>query len=342
MSHETIYQSLYVQGRGGLRRELTQHLRTGRVEAPTPGPPAGAPWPDPWNGQHQRKARRGRRPGRARPLGGRPDHRLGRVQHRDRDPGGTGHRVRDPAAPAHGHGALAVQEAMCAAMAELPATLRRTLTWDQGGEMRHHLAIADATGLQIYFCDPHSPWQRGSNENTNGLLRQYFPKGTDLSFHGPGILANVADELNNRPRKRHNWATPVPGWAERCTPTPRDGRRTRWRGTACWRRGRPSRRRRTARSATSARPCRSGSRTLGPASPPVGDGGRPRPSRSPGSWMTFYRGGAARRATWKSVDGVRRTVARPHRRRLRAPPVTIGDGVAVADAAVRNRKDDHR
>ena len=109
----------------------------------------------------------------------------------------------------HDHTALAVQEAMVTAMAELPATLRRTLTWDQGKEMANHARIAAATGLDIYFCDPHSPWQRGSNENTNGLLRQYFPKGTDLSFHGPGILENVADELNRRPRKTLDWATPA-------------------------------------------------------------------------------------------------------------------------------------
>ena len=107
------------------------------------------------------------------------------------------------------HTALAVQESMVTAMADLPATLRRTLTWDQGKEMANHARIAAATGLDIYFCDPHSPWQRGSNENTNGLLRQYFPKGTDLSFHGPGILANVADELNRRPRMTLDWATPA-------------------------------------------------------------------------------------------------------------------------------------
>jgi transposase, IS30 family len=109
----------------------------------------------------------------------------------------------------HGHGALAVQEALVAKMSTLPDQLLLSLTWDQGREMSNHVQVAEATGLEIYFCDPHSPWQRGSNENTNGLLRQYFPKGTDLSVHGPGILENVAAELNHRPRKRHGYLTPA-------------------------------------------------------------------------------------------------------------------------------------
>jgi transposase, IS30 family len=107
------------------------------------------------------------------------------------------------------HGALAVQEAMITKMSRLPETLRQTLTWDQGIEMANHAQIAAATDLDIYFCDPHSPWQRGTNENTNGLLRQYFLKGTDLSFWGPGYLDYVAAELNNRPRKRLGWRTPA-------------------------------------------------------------------------------------------------------------------------------------
>ena len=102
-----------------------------------------------------------------------------------------------------------VADAMIAAIKELPPTLRRTVTWDQGHEMAQHARISIDAGIEVYFCDPHSPWQRGSNENTNGLLRQYFPKGTDLSVHSPEHLAYVADELNGRPRKRFNWDNPT-------------------------------------------------------------------------------------------------------------------------------------
>ncbi len=107
------------------------------------------------------------------------------------------------------HGADAVADAMITAMSQLPATLRRTLTWDQGSEMANHVQIAAATDLDIYFCDPHSPWQRGSNENTNGLLRQYFAKGSDLSVYAPDYLEHVSRKLNNRPRKRHGFKTPA-------------------------------------------------------------------------------------------------------------------------------------
>ncbi len=94
-------------------------------------------------------------------------------------------------------------------MSRLPETLRKTLTWDQGKEMANHVQIAAATDLDIFFCDPHSPWQRGSNENTNGLLRQYFPKGTDLSIYPADYLDYVAAQLNNRPRKTLGWHTPA-------------------------------------------------------------------------------------------------------------------------------------
>ena len=210
VSHETIYQSLYVQGRGALRRELAACLRTGRaLRRP----------------QRQADARRSRerikdmvliseRPAevadRAVPghwegdliLGAANKTAIGTLVER------TTRFVMLLHLPGD-HGAETVRDAMLTAMADLPAFLRRTLTWDQGIEMANHTQISDATGLEIYFCDPASPWQRGTNENTNGLLRQYFPKGTDLSFHGPGILENVAAELNNRPRKTLNWRTPA-------------------------------------------------------------------------------------------------------------------------------------
>src|SRR5271166_2584478 len=105
--------------------------------------------------------------------------------------------------------AASLAEAMSAKVPQIPEILRRSPTWDQGSEMALHTKITEATGLPIYFCDPHSPWQRGTNENTNGLLRQYFPKGTDLSFYGPGWLDQVAAELNARPRKRLGWRTPA-------------------------------------------------------------------------------------------------------------------------------------
>jgi transposase, IS30 family len=208
VSPETIYRSIYVQGRGGLRRELAKHLRTGRV----------------YRKPHRREAeRRGRIPGmvniserpaevedRAVPghwegdliIGAAGNSAIGTVVERM-----TGfvlllHLPTD-------HGALAVQDTITAKMADLPEILRQTLTWDQGSEMANHAQIAAATDLDIYFCDPHSPWQRGTNENTNGLLRQYFPKGTDLSVHGAGYLDFVAAELNNRPRKRLDWKTPA-------------------------------------------------------------------------------------------------------------------------------------
>ena len=109
----------------------------------------------------------------------------------------------------NGHGPLEVQEAMLAATKKLPDFIWKSLTWDQGREMRNHVQIKIATGMQIYFCDPASPWQRRSNENTNGLLRQYFPKGTDLSGYGADYLDFVAAQMNRRPRETLGWIRPA-------------------------------------------------------------------------------------------------------------------------------------
>jgi|TARA_R110002049_G_scaffold44382_4_gene130410 IS30 family transposase len=121
---------------------------------------------------------------------------------------GTAKPVRNGPALA-GHGAEAVRDAIAETIGSLPAQLRRSLTWDQGAEMAQHVQLRIDTGLEIYFCDPQSPWQRGSNENTNGLLRQYFPKGTDLSQHSADELSAVAHSLNTRPRKTLGWQTPA-------------------------------------------------------------------------------------------------------------------------------------
>ncbi len=208
VSHETIYQSLYVQGRGALRRELAVCLRTGRA---------------------LRKPRR--REG----------------QRRERIPGMVMISERpaeaaDRAVPGHwegdliigagsksaigtlverstrfvmllhlpdGYGPGQVAAAMTGTMGELPGAIGRSLTWDQGQEMSGHAQIAVDADLDIYFCDPHSPWQRGSNENTNGLLRQYFPEGTNLAAHSREHLQAVAGQLNSRPRKTLGWKTPA-------------------------------------------------------------------------------------------------------------------------------------
>ena len=209
-SHETIYQALFIQGRGALRRELATRLRTGRA---------------------LRRPRR-RVDGRADPDRRIPDKVM--ISERPAE-------AEDRAVPGHWegdfvmgknnrsavatlverttrflillhlpgpHDAVAFQNATVEAMSKLPEQLRRSLTWDQGLEMRNHKQISIAAEVPIYFCDPHSPWQRGTNENTNGLLRQYLPKGTDLSVHSPDDLAAIAAELNDRPRKTLGWLKP--------------------------------------------------------------------------------------------------------------------------------------
>ena len=213
VSHETIYQSLYVQGRGELRRELHRCLRTGRAQ--------------------RRPRSRLEHPGSRIP---------GMVMISER-PAEAG----DRAVPGHWEGdliigkngrsavgtlverstryvlllhlpdgreALKVNEAMKAAIATVPAELFRTLTWDQGREMSSHAQFTIDTGIQVYFCDPHSPWQRGSNENTNGLLRQYMPKSTNLNVHSAEDLSRFARSLNNRPRKTLGFMKPSEKLAE--------------------------------------------------------------------------------------------------------------------------------
>ena len=110
---------------------------------------------------------------------------------------------------------------MRTAITALPQHLRRTITWDQGTEMANHVRFTVTTGIPIYFCDPHAPWQRGSNENTNGLLRQYFPKGTDLSVHSPEHLEFVSAQMNRRPRKTLNWLEPREVLAQLLSQAPR-------------------------------------------------------------------------------------------------------------------------
>ena len=209
MSHETIYQALYVQGRGELRREIAAALRSGRA---------------------RRRPRR--QPGQRRPRFAAP---MPMISDRPAE-------AADRAVPGHWEGDLiigkdsasqigtlverasryvllvhlpasrdaeTVRDALAATMAGLPAQLKRSLTWDQGREMARHLDFTVTTGVGVYFCDPHSPWQRGSNENTNGLLRQYFPKGTDLAIYDQAALDRVAAELNGRPRKTLGWMTPT-------------------------------------------------------------------------------------------------------------------------------------
>jgi IS30 family transposase len=212
VSHETIYQSLFVQGRGQLRRELARCLRSGRTA---------------------RKSRtgvdgRGRIPGmvmiseRPAEVEDRavPGHWEGDLILGEQSRSAVGTLVERSTRLTlllhlgEGKSAEQVEVAMREAITALPVSLRRTITWDQGAEMTKHAAFTAATGIPIYFCDPHSPWQRGSNENTNGLLRQYLPKSTDLSLVSRDELDRIQDSLNGRPRKTLGYMTPSEKFAE--------------------------------------------------------------------------------------------------------------------------------
>jgi IS30 family transposase len=208
VSHETIYRSLFVQARGALKRELTGHLRS------------------------RRRIRRSRH---ATDCGHRRGEIVGAVSIRERPA-----EANDRAVPGHWEGDLVegsrgtyiatlverqsrfvilvklrdkrtevVVDALSKAVRKLPTALRRSLTWDRGMELANHSSFTVATDVQVYFCDPSSPWQRGSNENTNGLLRQYYPKGKDLSGVSQAQLDTVARKLNTRPRETLNWKTPA-------------------------------------------------------------------------------------------------------------------------------------
>jgi len=225
ISHEAIYQALYVQGRGALRRELTACLRTGRAlrvpRARTRG--RGKQFVGPEILISQRPAEVADRavPGHwegdlivglgSSAIGTLVERtsRFTMLLHLPRMHGHGDQARINNGPPLAGHGAQAVRDAIAASIETLPEQLRRSLTWDQGAEMAQHAQLRIDTGLQVFFCDPHSPWQRGTNENTNGLLRQYFPKGTDLSKHSLGDLTAVATALNSRPRKTLGWKTPA-------------------------------------------------------------------------------------------------------------------------------------
>jgi IS30 family transposase len=225
ISHEAIYQALYVQGRGALKRELVACLRTGRalrvprararqrrdgvitpevMISERPAEVEDRAVPGHWEGDLIIGLNRSA-------IGTLVERttRFTMLLHLPRMDGyGVEPRIKNGPALA-GYGAEAVRDAICSTITTLPDQLRRSLTWDRGKEMTQHAQLRIDTGVQVYFADPHSPWQRGTNENTNGLLRQYFPKGTDLSRHGIAELEAVAAALNNRPRKTLAWKTPA-------------------------------------------------------------------------------------------------------------------------------------
>ena len=207
MSHETIYLSLFVQSRGALRKELTRFLRSGQATRRTRGRRAY----DGGRGKLRGMVNISDRPAEVEDRA-MPGHWEGDLVF------GTANRAMATLVERHsryvmliplpnGHNADVVADALSAKITELPERLRGSLTWDQGKEMARHARFTVATGVPVYFCDPHSPWQRGSNENTNGLLRQYFPKRKPLPLD-QATLDAVADELNGRPRQTLGWLTP--------------------------------------------------------------------------------------------------------------------------------------
>lgn len=225
ISHEAIYQALYIQGRGALKRELVACLRTGRalrVPRSRAGKRAdGMVTPEVMISQRPAEVADRAVPGHwegdliiglgSSAIGTLVERttRFTMLLHLPRMEGhGVEPRLKNGPALA-GRGAEAVRDAIASTITTLPEQLRRSLTWDRGKEMAQHAQLRVDTGIEVYFAEPHSPWQRGTNENTNGLLRQYFPKGTDLSRWGRDELDAVASTLNSRPRKTLGWKTPA-------------------------------------------------------------------------------------------------------------------------------------
>jgi IS30 family transposase len=214
VSHETIYRALYVQARGTLKRELTRHLRRGRSRRYARSQSSKGQGQGKLTGMVMISERPAEVEDRAVPghwegdllMGGRTSAIATLVERQTR--------YCQLVALPDGSGAVEVCEALEQSITTLPAQLRRSLTWDQGSEMSEHRRFSVESGVEVYFCDPQSPWQRGSNENTNGLLRQYFPKGTSLAGIDQERLDEVAEKLNRRPRKTLGFATPADKLAE--------------------------------------------------------------------------------------------------------------------------------
>jgi IS30 family transposase len=212
ISHETIYRALFVQGRGALRRELTVCLRSGRTHRKPQGrlthyqQVAGMVMISDRPAEAEDRAVPGHWEGDL-IIGSDLKSAVGTLVERKT-------RFVMLLHLPHGRKAEQVRDALTKRIQDLPEALKRSLTWDQGKEMAHHTGFTVDTGVPVYFCNPHSPWQRGSNENTNGLLRQYLPKGTDLSKYDEGHLDWIAEELNQRPRKTLGWRSPAEAYAE--------------------------------------------------------------------------------------------------------------------------------
>ena len=225
ISHEAIYQALFIESRGALKRELILCLRTGRALRMSRARSKRVPWAhvtaDVLISERPPEAEDRAIPGHHEgdliiginrsAIGTVVERTTGftTLVHLPREDGWREQPIVKNGPALSGYGALSMNRALAAAMSTMPAELKRSLTWDRGKEMSAHAQFAIDTGLTVYFADPHSPWQRGTNENTNGLLRQYFPKGTDLSRWTPDDLAAVAHALNTRPRKRLGWRPPL-------------------------------------------------------------------------------------------------------------------------------------